>query len=135
MLIELLDLAAQAKQAHWNVTGPGFKPVHEQLDQLTLDLRGQADRIAERAVTIGFPPDGRIATVTRPSPLPELPTGRIPTPQAVAIIGQRLMEVADRARLRIMTVGESDAVTQGLLIELTAVLDRHGWMFTVQAQA
>src|SRR6266496_861813 len=135
MLIELIDLAAQAKQAHWNVTGPGFKPVHEQLDQLALDLRGQVDLVAERAVTIGFPPDGRLATVTRQSPLPQLPAGRISTTDGATIIGQRLVELAGRARLRIMKVGESDAVTQDLLVQLTAMLDKHGWMFTVQTQA
>jgi starvation-inducible DNA-binding protein len=29
MLVELADLAAQTKQAHWNVTGLHFKPLHE----------------------------------------------------------------------------------------------------------
>ena len=35
-LVELIDLSLQAKQAHWNVVGPAFKPVHEFLDELTV---------------------------------------------------------------------------------------------------
>lgn len=131
-LVELADLAAQIKQAHWNVTGLHFKPVHEQLDQLAVDLRDRIDMVAERAVSIGFSPDARVATVAQQSSLPQLPAGRLLSMEAVAIVGQRLVEVADRARLRIATVGESDAVTQDLLIQLTAILDKHAWMFTAQ---
>ncbi len=132
MLVELADLAAQTKQAHWNVTGLYFKPVHEQLDQLATDLRDRIDMVAERAVSIGVSPDARVATVAQQSPLPQFPAGQLLSTDAVAIIGQRLLEAADRASLRIATVGESDAVTQDLLIQLTAMLDKHAWMFTVQ---
>jgi starvation-inducible DNA-binding protein len=70
--------------------------------------------------------------VAQQTPLPQIPAGPIRCVETVVIIGQRLVEVADRARLRIATVGDSDAVTQDLLIQLTALLDKHAWMVTAQ---
>ena len=36
MLVELIDLALLGKQLHWNVTGPLFRPLHEQLTRWEL---------------------------------------------------------------------------------------------------
>ena len=46
-----------------------------------------------------------------------------------------IAEVADRTHLRIATIGDTDVVTQDLLSQLTAMLDRHAWMFTAQIEA
>jgi starvation-inducible DNA-binding protein len=47
-LADLLDLAGNAKLAHWNVRGQGFKPIHEALDDVMSAARDGADTIAER---------------------------------------------------------------------------------------
>lgn len=57
------------KQLHWNVVGPLFRPLHLQLDELIDSWRELADLVAERAVAIGFAPDGQSATVAADSPL------------------------------------------------------------------
>src|SRR5258706_16394403 len=57
-LVELTDLHLRAKQAHWNVVGRHFRQVHLHLDELTDEIRGAADLVAERAVSIGYPVDG-----------------------------------------------------------------------------
>jgi len=62
-LVELADLASQAKQLHWNVTGRQFRSLHEHLDELTAEVRSAADAVAERAVAIGYAPYGRVGTV------------------------------------------------------------------------
>jgi starvation-inducible DNA-binding protein len=49
-LADLLDLAGNAKLAHWHVRGPTFIALHKLFDDFTGTLRDQADRIAERAV-------------------------------------------------------------------------------------
>ena len=61
MLVELIDLALIGKQLHWNVTGPLFRPLHEQLDELVDSWRELSDVVAERAVALGYVPDGQSA--------------------------------------------------------------------------
>lgn len=43
-LVALIDLSLQAKQAHWNVVGPNFRPLHELLDEFTDAYRGCTTR-------------------------------------------------------------------------------------------
>ena len=58
-LVELLDLALTGKQLHWSITGPHFRPLHEQLDELVDSWHEIADTVAEREVTVGCWPDGQ----------------------------------------------------------------------------
>jgi starvation-inducible DNA-binding protein len=58
-LVDLIDLSLVAKQLHWNVTGPSFRPLHLQLDELAETARGLSDDAAERARALGWSPDGR----------------------------------------------------------------------------
>ncbi len=131
-LIELIDLALQAKQAHWNVTGPFFKPLHEQLDELTDDVRAASDDVAERAAAIGYAPDGRVTTVAKESTLLEFPEDGVADAEVVRLITERLTLVAERVRERMNRLGDLDPVTQDLLIEVLKTLEKHRWMFAVQ---
>ena len=63
LLPELVALSLDAKQAHWNMTGPAFLPLHALTDDIAADTRAWADRIAERAVALGFYVDARPSTV------------------------------------------------------------------------
>jgi starvation-inducible DNA-binding protein len=76
-LVELIDLSLQAKQAHWNLVGPSFGPIHLLLDELTDQYRDWYDELAERLVASGVSADGRIATVSAGTPLEPLPAGRL----------------------------------------------------------
>src|SRR5579862_6502141 len=62
-LVELIDLSLFGKQLHWSVTGPLFKPLHEQLDELVDSWRELSDVVAERAVALGYAPDGQSGAV------------------------------------------------------------------------
>src|SRR5256885_8279490 len=68
-LVELIDLHLRAKQAHWNVAGWHFRSLHLHLDELTDAVRDAADLVAERAVAIGYAPDGRPGTVAKSTPV------------------------------------------------------------------
>jgi starvation-inducible DNA-binding protein len=131
-LVELTDLASQAKQLHWNLTGRRFRSLHEQLDELTAEVRSAADAVAERAVTIGYAPDGRVGTVAKESPLEDVPVGRVTGVAAVEHIVQALDMVAERVRRRLGELGELDLVTQDLLISILADLEKQWWMFSAQ---
>src|SRR5262245_47677998 len=76
-LVDLIDLSLLAKQAHWNVYGRFFTPLHRQLDETVHTAREASDLLAERAMAIGVAPDGRAETVHRKTRLPSLPQGAL----------------------------------------------------------
>jgi starvation-inducible DNA-binding protein len=47
-LADAIDLAAQAKHAHWNVKGPSFIAVHEPFDKVAENVEEHTDTLAER---------------------------------------------------------------------------------------
>src|SRR2546423_2359968 len=63
-LVELVDLSLLGKQLHWSVVGRPFKPLHEHLDELVDSWRELSDTVAERAVALGYFPDGQAAAVS-----------------------------------------------------------------------
>ena len=133
-LVELIDLALQAKQAHWNVTGPGFLPLHEQLDDLSAHLHASADELAERAVTIGYPPDGRSTTVALESPLPEMRDGLLADQAVVDLVAQALNLVTERVHARIERLAQLDPVSEDLMLGVLRGLDTQRWMFEAQRE-
>jgi len=49
VLVDLLELSIQGKQAHWNVVGKNFRDTHLQLDEIIDAAREFSDTIAEHA--------------------------------------------------------------------------------------
>jgi starvation-inducible DNA-binding protein len=131
-LVELTDLHLRAKQAHWNVVGRHFRQLHLQLDEVTEDLRNAADLVAERAVAIGYAPDGRPGTVAKASPLTEFPPGQVLDDAVVDLMVDALAHVCGTVRHRVEHTEELDPATQDLLIEVLQTLEKHHWMFTAQ---
>lgn len=127
-LVELIDLSLQAKQAHWNIVGPGFGGIHIFLDKLTDQFRDWYDEVAERLAAIGVSPDGRTATVAAGTPLEPLPAGQIRDQEVLALFDARLRLVADRVRERLEPVGAHDLASQDLLIGIVQGLEKSDWM-------
>src|SRR4029453_13027661 len=48
VLVDLIELHLQGKQAHWNVVGTNFRDLHLQLDELVDFAREASDTVAER---------------------------------------------------------------------------------------
>jgi starvation-inducible DNA-binding protein len=132
LLVDLITLSLNAKQAHWHVTGRSFLPVHEQLDVLATDVRDWADEVAERAITLGVPVDGRPSTVGAVNALKELPDGFLTDVEAVTEIGHQVAAVAERIRTQLDPLGEADLATQDLAIEVVRGLEKHLWMLQAQ---
>jgi starvation-inducible DNA-binding protein len=130
-LVELLDLALQGKQAHWNVVGPLFRPVHLELDDIVASSHEAVDTIAERMAALRLVPDGRAATVAATSPLPAFPDGTVPDRQAVELIGARIDRLVTDLEDRIAAMAD-DAVSQGILVGAAEVFAKHAWMLRVQ---
>jgi starvation-inducible DNA-binding protein len=122
-LVELIDLSLQGKQAHWNLLGPSFKPIHLLLDELTDEYRDWYDEVAERLAASGVAADGRIATVSAGTPLEPLPAGQLRDQDVLALFDARVALVANRVRARLDPVGAHDLVSQALLLSIVLGLD------------
>lgn len=131
-LIDLIDLSLLAKQAHWNVVGPLFKSVHEQLDEVVATARNYSDEVAERSTAIGVNPDGSAAAVAAATPLAKLEVDWLSTDDVVAAIVDALDTLSERFRERVSATEDADPVSQDLLIEITEAIEQHRWMFQAQ---
>ena len=132
MLVELIDLALVGKQLHWNITGPLFRPLHEQLDELVDSWRQLSDVVAERAVALGYVPDGQAAAVAAITELKPIERGALDDHVVIRELSERLNDVADRARERMDKLAEIDAASQDVIIEVVRALEQQLWMVRVQ---
>ena len=131
-LVELVDLSLLGKQLHWSVEGALFKPLHEHLDELVDSWRELSDTVAERAVALGFFPDGQSATVSAASEIPPVERGALATGTVVRNLVQRLADVTERIRGRMDRLGELDLASQDVLIEVVRALEKQLWMVRAQ---
>jgi starvation-inducible DNA-binding protein len=131
-VVEMIELALQGKQAHWNVVGPHFRSVHLELDEIVETARWAADEVAERMAAIGVAPDGRSATVSEARALEPLDAGTIPTEHAIEHVGGLLEEVSRRLHERIARMGDEDPISEGILISVGERIEKHAWMLRAQ---
>jgi starvation-inducible DNA-binding protein len=135
LLVELIDLSLIGKQLHWSVVGRMFRELHLQLDELVDSWRGLADVVAERAVAIGHFPDGQSSIVAGTSGLAPIERGPQADQTVVSALTFRLATVAERARERMDRLGEFDAASQDVVIEVVRALEQQLWMIRVQLSA
>ncbi len=131
-LTELIDLALFGKQLHWCVSGPHFRSLHLQLDELVAEWQEHGDTIAERAVAIGYFPDGQAGAVAAGA-APAIARGAIEDHAVVRELSTRLATVCERVRERMDRLGELDAATQDAIIEVLRGLEENLWMIRAQA--
>jgi starvation-inducible DNA-binding protein len=132
LLVELIDLTLQAKQARWNVVGGNFRLVHQQLDEIIDTYREWSDSVAERVVALGVNPDGRAATVAGRSPVEAMPLGYHEDTHVVGMFIDRLSATAVRARTLMEELAMLDAVSQDILIDVVKDLEEDLWMLQAQ---
>ena len=134
-LVELVDLSLIGKQLHWNIFGRPFKPLHEHLDELVDSWRELSDTVAERAVALGFVPDGQAATISGGSEISTVDVGRLDTDMALHELVERVADVAERIRGRMDRLGELDLASQDVLIETVRELEKQLWMLRASLPA
>ena len=127
-LVELVDLSLIGKQLHWNIFGRPFKPLHEHLDELVESWRELADTVAERAVALGYAPDGQAGAVSEHSEIDPVDTGLLDTDTALRELVQRIADVDERIRGRMDRLEELDLASQDVLIEVVRELEKQLWM-------
>ena len=127
-LVELIDLSLIGKQLHWNIFGRPFKPLHEHLDELVDSWRELSDTVAERAVALGFSPDGQAGAVSQHSDINTVDTGLLDTDTATRELVERVADVDERIRARMDRLEELDLASQDVLIEVVRELEKQLWM-------
>jgi starvation-inducible DNA-binding protein len=132
-LIELIDLALHAKQAHWNVVGPNFRSLHTQFDEISDMARLKADAVAERLAALQVSPHATLAAVCE-SPLEPFPVGWLPGPAAVKAMLARIDHVSRTNLMRIKEIHGIDPVAETILVDLAGELDKAAWMLRVQEE-
>lgn len=132
VLVDLLDLAIQGKQAHWNVVGRNFRDTHRQLDEIIEDARTFSDTIAERMRALHAVPDGRSATIAKTSSLPEFPAGEVSTTETIDLVTARLEAAVGTARDVHDAVDEEDPTSADLLHAIIERLEQFAWMVSAE---
>jgi starvation-inducible DNA-binding protein len=131
-LHELVDLSLIGKQLHWAVVGPLFRPLHLLLDELVDSWRELSDTVAERAVALGFVPDGQAKAVAGGSQLVAVAPTALEDHVVVRELTHRIAEVSERVRDRMDRLGDADLVSQDVLIEVVRKLEEQQWMLRAQ---
>ena len=131
-LHDLINLALIGKQLHWAVVGRLFRPLHQQLDEVVDSWRELSDVVAERAVALGYVPDGQAEAVAAGSEIVGVTQGPIEDHAVVWELANRIVRVSERARTRMDRLGEIDAASQDVLIEVVRELEKQQWMLRAQ---
>lgn len=124
-LADTFDLYTQLKQAHWNVKGMNFMPLHQLFDDLANNFVGYADMIAERATALGGRAEGTARMAVSNSRLEELPLELTDGKEYVIAIVDRFAQYAESLRSAIDTSADAnDAVTSDLFTEIAREVDK-----------
>ena len=132
VLVDLLELAIQGKQAHWNVVGRNFRDTHRQLDEIIDDARAFSDTIAERMRALHAVPDGRSATIAKTTTLPAFPAGVVSTTETIDLVTERLEAAVGTMRDVHDAVDEEDPTSADLLHAVIERLEQFAWMVSAE---
>lgn len=132
VLVDLIELHLQGKQAHWNVVGHNFRDLHLQLDEIVEAAREASDTIAERMRALHVIADGRTDTVAGTTTLPAFPDGEQDTARVVDLIGTRLNAATATMREVHDEVDDEDPSTSDLLHEIIDTLEKYAWMVSAE---
>jgi starvation-inducible DNA-binding protein len=132
VLVDLIELAGQGKQAHWNVVGKNFRDTHRILDEIIEAAREFSDEVAERMRALHGIPDGRSDTVAATTTLPEFPNGEVATTDVIDLVTIRLEAVVATMRQVHDQVDEEDPTSSDILHEIIEKLEQFAWMVSAE---
>jgi starvation-inducible DNA-binding protein len=132
VLVDLIELHLQGKQAHWNVVGKNFRDLHLQLDELVDSARDASDTIAERIRALQATPDGRSSTVAATTTLPSFPDGERSTTEVVDLTTDRIAAAVATMRGVHDEVDADDPSSADLLHAIIDDLEKFAWMVSME---
>ncbi|KSU53756.1 DNA starvation/stationary phase protection protein [Microbacterium enclense] len=132
VLVDLIELSVQGKQAHWNVVGKNFRDTHLQLDEIIDAAREFSDEVAERMRSLHALPDGRSDTVAETTTLPEFPQGEVDTAEVIDLITERLDATVGTVRDVHDDVDDEDPTSADILHGVLERLEQLSWMVSAE---
>ncbi|MGR6330354.1 Dps family protein [Sphingomonas sp. XXL09] len=133
-LTERQQLQLQTKQAHWNVSGTLFYPMHELLQDHYEGVSKYADEVAERLLAIGVSADGRANTIVRTSRIPEYAGGFTDDAQVIGWFARYYKVTSDEIGQGIKATEDKDPTTSNLLQEVQHAIDKYQWQMRAMIQ-
>ena len=127
VVTDLTALAVDGKQAHWHVRGSNFQAIHLLLDEVVEHARDYADTAAERVVALGLPLDARIQTVGSKTTTPVMSAGFQQSDLVIAEVIASIDATMATVRTAIDELGELDAASQDVAIEIARGLEKDRW--------
>ena len=121
------DLHLTLKHVHWNVVGPNFIGVHEMIDPQVEKVRAYADESAERIATLGKSPQGTPGAIIKDRTWDDYSVGRDTVQAHLAALDLVYTGVIEDIRKAIHRVGDLDSVTENILEEHAAELEKFQW--------
>ncbi|AXL11657.1 DNA starvation/stationary phase protection protein [Microbacterium foliorum] len=132
VLVDLIELSLQGKQAHWNVVGRNFRDTHRQLDEIIDAAREFSDTVAERMRALHAVPDGRTDTIAETTSLPAFPSGEVSTTDTIDLITARLDAVVGTIRDVHDAIDEEDPTSADILHAILESLEQFAWMVSAE---
>ena len=132
VLVDLIELSIQGKQAHWNVVGKNFRDTHLQLDEIIDAAREFSDTVAERMRSLHALPDGRSDTIAETTTLPEFPQGEVDTAEVVDLITERIDATVGTVRDVHDGVDDEDPTSADILHGVLERLEQLSWMVSAE---
>ena len=132
VLVDLIELHLQGKQAHWSVVGKNFRDLHLQLDEIIDSAREFSDEVAERMRAMHGMPDGRSETVTATTTLPKYPDDEVDTAEVVDLITERLEATVTTMRTVHDEVDDEDPTSADILHGVIEKLEQYAWMVSAE---
>lgn len=132
VLVDLIELSLQGKQAHWNVVGRNFRDTHRQLDEIIDAARTFGDTVAERMRALHAVPDGRTDTIAETTSLPAFPMGEVSTTDTIDLITARLEATIGTIRDVHDAVDEEDPTSADILHAVLESLEQFAWMVSAE---
>ncbi|OBH66790.1 DNA starvation/stationary phase protection protein [Mycobacterium colombiense] len=132
VLVDLIELHLQGKQAHWNLVGTNFRDLHLQLDSIVDAAREASDTIAERMRALDAVPDGRSDTVVTTTTVPAISPGLLGAAEAVDMIANRIYAVVSTMRTVHDDVDAADPSTADLLHAIIDELEKQAWLLKAE---
>ncbi|MFD6157383.1 Dps family protein [Nocardia sp. NPDC060256] len=130
VLVDLIALHLNGKQAHWNVVGHNFRDLHLQLDEIVDSAREFSDTIAERMRALDAVPDGRPQTVTSTTTVPILPAGEQDTTAVVDLVTTQIRAAVATVRAVHDDTDAEDPSTADLLHAVIDQLEKQAWLLS-----
>ena len=135
-LANSIDLVSHAKQAHWNVKGPGFVALHQLFDEVAEHSEAYVDLIAERIVQLGGIAEGTLKSASKRSQLPDYSVSLAAGHQHIHALSYSLASYGESVRGAIGLADElSDRDTADILTQISREVDKYLWFVEAHTQS